>query len=551
MSFYTGVLILNIIWVASISESFKSVYKSDIDKGVYNIGIHGLVHSMNNTKAELVYTRNMLLNIGTIVNNIKRLNKIQADVWNKIRQFRINKTKRGNRGGRRHRKRVVKHQNGINVSNLTVLKEKHRTTRAKSNKVKAASNKSLSLCCLNAQSIKKKELPIIEYLLDENIDFCVISETWLKESDNDWLKQSEFNRNGYKIFSEPRKDRSGGGLALIYCQTYKVAQISSGCEPSFQHATWNILHKGLSATITGIYHPPYSQERPITNSQFIDEFGEFIPSVLGRSANCLIVGDFNIHTNDDENPDSFIFNEMLEALGLVQHIQFSTHKYGNTLDQVITKCDQSLSVATTSRGPAFSDHYAVHCRLNLIQADPEIKVVKSRNLKSVDVNKLGQDIQNKLLNLDSSLELDLLTECIENCFKETLDQHAPEKTHRITVRHKYPWYNNSIIEQKRIMRKAESVWRQYGEDHQWIAYKVARNKYNMLLYMAKVTSLSQEVISCDGNTKKLYNLIKNITGQVKENPLPDFNNTKGLCDSFLDFFMDKIHKIRDELSSHS
>ena len=105
----------------------------------------------------------MLLNIGTIVNNNKRLNKIQADVWNKIRQFRINKTKRGNRGGSRHRKRVVKHQNGINVSNLTVLKEKHRTARAKSNKV--AGNKSLSPCCLNAQSIKKKELPIIEYLL--------------------------------------------------------------------------------------------------------------------------------------------------------------------------------------------------------------------------------------------------------------------------------------------------------------------------------------------------------------------------------------------------
>ena len=46
-----------------------------------------------------------------------------------------------------------------------------------------------------------------------------------------------------------------------------------------------------------VYHPPYSNMCPVTNSMFIDDFTEWLPSQLVRYDNILLVGDFNIHMN--------------------------------------------------------------------------------------------------------------------------------------------------------------------------------------------------------------------------------------------------------------
>ena len=58
---------------------------------------------------------------------------------------------------------------------------------------------------------------------------------------------------------------------------------------------------------------------------------------------------------------------------------------------------------------------------------------------------------------------------------------------------------------------------------------------------------SDKVIQCGGDTKKLYNLVNNITGRVKVNPMPPGKSDKVFADEFADFFMNKIKKIRDNL----
>ena len=53
--------------------------------------------------------------------------------------------------------------------------------------------------------------------------------------------------------------------------------------------------------------------------------------------NLVLLGDFNIHTQDTENPDSITYNDMVEALGLQQHIDKPMHRLGNTLDLIYTE----------------------------------------------------------------------------------------------------------------------------------------------------------------------------------------------------------------------
>ena len=45
---------------------------------------------------------------------------------------------------------------------------------------------------------------------------------------------------------------------------------------------------------------------------------------------------FNIHAQDTENPDSVIYNDTMEALGLKQLIYKPIHRLGNTLDLIYT-----------------------------------------------------------------------------------------------------------------------------------------------------------------------------------------------------------------------
>ena len=53
---------------------------------------------------------------------------------------------------------------------------------------------------------------------------------------------------------------------------------------------------------------------------------------------------------------------------------------------------------------------------------------------------------------------------------------------------------------------------------------------------------------CGHDTKKLYNLVNNMTGRTKSNPMPPGRKDTELADEFADFFLDKIRRIRDDLA---
>ena len=77
-----------------------------------------------------------------------------------------------------------------------------------------------------------------EYIVNKGIDVRVVSETWLKNNDEDkaWLVCSILNRDGNKISTANRLYRTGGGLALIYNNKLKVENIAQGNLETFEFA---------------------------------------------------------------------------------------------------------------------------------------------------------------------------------------------------------------------------------------------------------------------------------------------------------------------------
>ena len=58
----------------------------------------------------------------------------------------------------------------------------------------------------------------------------------------------------------------------------------------------------------------------------------------------LVTGDFNIHVDCEDNPESRSFADLLESLCCTQHVQFCTHTHGHTLDLLISRQSDNVIV---------------------------------------------------------------------------------------------------------------------------------------------------------------------------------------------------------------
>ena len=79
----------------------------------------------------------------------------------------------------------------------------------------------------------------------------------------------------------------------------------------------------------------------------------------------VLMGDFNLHVSNENDIDSAIFLDTLEAMGLYQHVGFATHKLENTLDLVISEIVNASTVMMAIPGPYLTDHRAVISTLNV------------------------------------------------------------------------------------------------------------------------------------------------------------------------------------------
>ena len=94
------------------------------------------------------------------------------------------------------------------------------------------------------------------------------------------------------------------------------------------------------------------------------------------------------------------------------------------------------------------------------------------------------------------------------------------------------------------------VFRKYRLQSCWIALDRERKKYRETPLEAKTASYSEQVKDCRSDTKGLYKMVNTLMGTSSNNPLPSHTNDKDLAEEYADFFMDKIQKIRDNLTDN-
>ena len=137
--------------------------------------------------------------------------------------------------------------------------------------------------------------------------------------------------------------------------------------------------------VLGVCRPPDG-----SISQFLDIFMELLVDILTSNTNLVVLGSFNIHVNDNSNPNANILLDTMTALGLKQHVQGPTHKSGNCLNFFTEEMSRAKAIGC-SQNMFVSDHNSIQCVLDIPKENCTQKKITYRKLKDVDISQVVKD----------------------------------------------------------------------------------------------------------------------------------------------------------------
>ena len=100
----------------------------------------------------------------------------------------------------------------------------------------------------------------MEHLFEMDCDICFLQETFLRDGDK--AKLIEIKDYGWNILSDPRKHRSGGGIAMLYKNSIQL----KGNNKVTKYKSFQVMESLLTADtemvrLVNIYRPPYTTTR--------------------------------------------------------------------------------------------------------------------------------------------------------------------------------------------------------------------------------------------------------------------------------------------------
>ena len=137
----------------------------------------------------------------------------------------------------------------------------------------------------------------------------------------------------------------------MYRKPLKVMEFEEGMTNTFQYVIWKVSLDSKTLDIIIIYQPPTSKCNKSTNLMFVSEFLDWLHDQMIQYRNIIIVGDINLHLNNNVDVEAGAFMDNIEETGLDFHSKLTTHKAGNTLDILITEESSNLRIKSCRPGP--------------------------------------------------------------------------------------------------------------------------------------------------------------------------------------------------------
>ena len=391
----------------------------------------------------------------------------------------------------------------------------------------------------------------MEHLEDQDCDICLVQETYLKAADT--AKLQEIKDYGWRVLSNPRRHRSGGGIGILFRNHINLRSNDKVTKyKSFQVMETCFCTESTQVRLVNVYRPPYTKKAKFTESMFLEEFQDYLGDLSNKPGQVMIMGDFNIHV---ERPTDFYpkkFLELLSQYDLVQCVPLvPTHLQGGTLDLVITTeaLQREFSSIRIIDSGTSSDHYLVQVDVNLDivpEKEEATKTISYRNFKTIDLNSFKSDIlESKLCDEEtlSSLTLDDTVKLYNSVLTELMDKHSPIIEKKIKKNSK-PWMDEELRTLRRKRRAAERAWRK--DEGKRADYILIRDNFSVREKEKRCIYNKDSLKASSGDTKTLYKKLNRLLGNEAQD-LPSHQDPSKLSEDFKDFFQEKVNNIRSHV----
>ena len=172
----------------------------------------------------------------------------------------------------------------------------------------------LSVLYLNARSVSAngKADGIRNDLVEEDIDVCVIMETWLTGDENtDTVVCGNLTPQGYALVHTPRVNQRGGGVAIVCKNSFQVTKQTVTTYESFEHMEV-LLQTGCDCVRLCVVYRPTSLSKP----QFLEDFSDYLDQNTTTSGKLLILGDFNIQMDNETDTTARDMKDLIYSFNM-------------------------------------------------------------------------------------------------------------------------------------------------------------------------------------------------------------------------------------------
>ena len=419
----------------------------------------------------------------------------------------------------------------------------------------AVLDKNIKCTLINIQSVGNKTIKIRNLIIEQDIDICFLTETWLYNNTGEKAKINEMTPSTHCFFHISRETMRGGGVGFFVNKAFQIIKVSKmSVFESFELIEAKISIRSVCIKIITIYRPPEKSKR-----NFINEFTAYIDS-LGDLGKILICGDFNLHIDNENDIYVSEFQELLETHNLVNSVNAPTSIGNHIIDLVIHNKEPNI-VRNLEVEPDCSispTHRMVIYELDIKKPDAVFKNIIFRPKNNLDPEKLIDSCVMILENTMMSCECDgssqnantnECTNCLTRAYKDTFnsryDEICPITEKIIRLRESSKWFNNEIYEMKRKKRRLESKWKRNKTNQNRPNFTQVRNEYYNLIEKTK-KKYYNNLFDSTKNPKDIHRHLDDLIGKKKEKILPEnIIDHKTLTNNFVTYFEEKTSKIND------
>ena len=385
----------------------------------------------------------------------------------------------------------------------------------------------LSVFSINTQSILSKFNDITLFLDSMNkgkfkVNILAMQEIW---------HDHNLVFNGYQYFKNSRRGGQGGGVGFLISKGIAATLINDDnfyIDRLYECITLNIVIKGQRFILLNVYHPPNTPGK--TKSQAFNEFLEIfdahIESLDQLNTPIIILSDFNINLFKIREPNSEAVNLLnsLLANALVPTISKATRITDNSYSLIDNITCKNLigSVDLCGIIPTnISDHFML---VNLIKlTNPNNKRNKPpptyrRLFTNDNLEKFRtelaitdwREIMSEKTNVDKAYSL-----FIEK-FLQTYDRIIPKQMVKFNDRTTPINQHMTKDLMKSRLKKRQLYLSRKKSAMDLERYKSFRNDFNRANRQAKKVHYRERVEDARGNSKKLWDVLKDTIGTAKK-----------------------------------